>query len=173
MKLDTLHDLFIHLLQDSHSAEEQLIEALPAMAKHARHPDLQLAFETHLAETREHLSVVEGLLKTFRAKAATKKCAAMAGIIREGKEFLEAGIEPRVRDVALIAAAQRAEHYEIAAYGTLVAYSSVLGETAAGEALEELLKQERATDELLSMLSDTLNPLAATGEDVVKSSRKA
>jgi len=160
MKLSSLHDLFIHLLQDSLSAEQQLTDALPNMAKSAKCPELKQAFERHLAETMGHAELIEEMLASFECKPGRMPCAAMAGIIKEGKEFLEADITPEVRDAALIAAAQRAEHYEIAAYGTLAAMAAVMGHASAVEGLTAILEQEEMTDELLSELSDDINPAA-------------
>lgn len=110
MKLESLHDLFIHLLQDAQSAEKQLSEALPELAASASNSELRQTFESHLSETRSHLNLIADLLESFHSQGEPIKCAAMAGIIREGGDFLNDDIDPRVRDAALIAAAQRAEH---------------------------------------------------------------
>lgn len=167
MKLTSLHELFIHLLQDSLSAEQQLVDALPKLARGSKSPELKKALEKHLAETQEHAETVEELLASFNSKPSRTSCAAMAGIIKEGKEFLDADAKGEVRDAALIAAAQRAEHYEIAAYGTLIAMANLMGHESAVEALTAILEQEESADDSLSELSDDINPSAMkAGEEV-------
>ncbi len=168
MKLKSLHELFIHLLQDSLSAEQQLVDALPKMASAAKSTELKQAFERHLIETRAHAESVQELLSAFECQAGTTPCVAMAGIIKEGKDFLEADAAPDVRDAALIAAAQRAEHYEISAYGTLAAMASLLGHASAVDTLTAILEQEETTDELLSELSDDVNPAALKGGEAMR-----
>lgn len=165
MKLTSLHELFIHLLQDSLSAEQQLIEALPKLANASTNAELKQAFENHLAETRAHAEAIEELLAGFDSQPGRTPCAAMAGIIKEGKEFLDADGSGSVRDAALIAAAQRAEHYEISAYGTLAAMASLMGHASAVDTLTAILEQEETTDDLLSDLSDDINPTAMKADE--------
>src|SRR6188472_2018838 len=117
MKMKTLNDLFIHEIKDLYSAEKQLTKALPKMAKAATNEDLQQAFENHLQETEEHITRLEEIMGQFDIPTRGPKCKAMEGLIEEGKEVLEEDMEDDVRDAALICAAQRVEHYEIAGYG--------------------------------------------------------
>lgn len=166
MKLKSMRDLLIHELQDLHSAEAQLTDALPRMAKFARNPDLKAAIETHLEETKAQLDRVAGLLDTLEAKPGkAKQCIAMAGIIKEGEELMKEKGEDAILDAALIGAAQRVEHYEIAAYGTARAFAELIGETEAEEVLSEILDEESATDEKLSEIAENVNREAAEMSD--------
>lgn len=157
MKLSTLHDLFVHELQDAYSAEQQLAEALPKMAKAAHDPKLRSAFEKHLAETQSHLNDITDLLAAIDAKPGKVKCVAMAGIIKEGEELTKAEGTDSVLDAALIGAAQRAEHYEIAAYGTLSAFATLLGQPEAQKVIERILEQEHQADDKLTQIASAVN----------------
>src|SRR5207247_273885 len=117
MKMKTLQDLFVHELKDLHSAEKQIIKALPKMIKSASSDDLREALESHLQETEEHLKRLDEIFEKLDLPVRAPKCKAMEGLIEEGKEILEEEMENEVRDAAIIAAAQRVEHYEMAGYG--------------------------------------------------------
>lgn len=157
MKLNTLPDLLIHELQDIHSAETQLIEALPKMAKAASNPKLKAAFESHLKETQQQAETVLQVLSMLDATPGRVKCAAMAGIVKEGEDTLKADGDDTVKDAAIISAAQRVEHYEIAAYGTVRTLAALLGHEKAAQMLERILDQEHAADEKLSEISNSVN----------------
>lgn len=150
----TLHDAFIDELRDTYDAERQLIKALPKLAKAADSADLKKAFETHLEETRGHVERLTAVFETLDEKVRGKHCDGMAGIIEEGKSVLEEDFEAAVMDACLIASGQRAEHYEMAAYGTLVAWARALGHTKAASLLEQNLKEEKAADAKLSALAE-------------------
>lgn len=152
--METLHDLFVEQLKDLHNAEKQLTKALPKMAKAATSPKLRKAFESHLAQTKGHLKRLEQVFEEIGARPGRKKCVAMEGLVNEGKELLEEDASPEVLDAGLIAAAQRVEHYEIAAYGTLRSYAKLLGHKNAVKLLEKTLKEEEQTDELLTTLAE-------------------
>jgi ferritin-like metal-binding protein YciE len=150
----TMHDAFLDELRDGYDAEKQLIKALPKMAKAASSTELRTAFETHLEETRGHVERLEQVFESLEEKARGKHCEGMAGIIEEGKSMMQEEFDDAAMDAALIAAAQRAEHYEMAAYGTLVAWARAMGHTDAATLLQEILDEEKATDEKLSALAE-------------------
>ena len=159
----TLHDAFIDELRDTYDAEKQLTKALPKMAKAASSPDLRAAFEAHLEETRGQIQRLEQVLEGLDEKVRGKHCDGMAGIIEEGKAVMEEEFDDATMDACLIAGAQRAEHYEMAAYGTLVAWARAMGHTEAADLLQETLDEEKATDEKLSALAEAgINQEAAT-----------
>lgn len=157
MKLKSLHDLFVDELKDLYNAETQLVKALPKMAKAAASDDLRTAFEDHLKETEHQVERLEAIFKQIDASPKGKKCQAMAGLIEEGKEMIEAEGEDPVKDAALIAAAQRVEHYEIAGYGTVRTYARLLGFDDAVQMLQETLDEEAAADQKLSELAKNIN----------------
>jgi ferritin-like metal-binding protein YciE len=159
-KIKTLADFFEEELTDIYSAEKQLTKALPKMAKNATSPELKKGFEKHLKETQEHVARIEKIAKKSGITLGRKKCKAMEGLIEEASEILEEDIEPAVLDVALICAAQKVEHYEIATYGSLKAIAEELGEDEAFEILNTTLEEEVATDETLSELSNEINATA-------------
>src|SRR3954466_14415717 len=150
----TLHDAFLDELRDAYDAEKQLIKALPKLAKAAESDDLRTAFETHLEETQGHAQRLEQVFENLGEKARGKHCDGMAGIIEEGKAVLEEDFEGTTLDACLIASAQRAEHYEMAAYGTLVAWARAMGHQEAVGLLEGILEEEKATDEKLTQLAE-------------------
>jgi ferritin-like metal-binding protein YciE len=160
MAVKTLHDLFVHELSDIYSAEKQLSKALPRLARAATNPDLKLAFETHLEETFGQIERIDKIVDATDIKLKRIKCAAMEGLVEEGKEVIEEVEKGPVRDAALIAGAQKVEHYEIASYGTLAAVAKQLGLTSAVQLLLETLKEEKATDEKLTLLAES-NPAPA------------
>jgi len=161
-KLETLHDLYVEQLKDLYSAENQLVAALPLMAKAATAEPLRKAFETHLTETQGHVQRLEQIFQKLGDSPKGKKCKAMAGLVAEGQEAIEEDMEPQVKDAALIAAAQRVEHYEIAGYGTVRTYAQTLGEQEAINLLQMTLDEEGNTDKKLTTLAETMvNKLAA------------
>ena len=152
--MKNLQELFVEQLKDVHSAERQLIKALPRMAKAATASALRKAFEDHLAVAREQVERLEAVFEEVGTRPGRKTCAAMEGLVQEGQELIEHSPPPEVLDAGLIAAAQRVEHYEIAAYGTLRSYAKTLGHKGAVKLLERTLKEEEATDKLLSELAE-------------------
>jgi ferritin-like metal-binding protein YciE len=154
MSLNSLESLFLDELKDVYNAEKQIIRALPRMAKAADSPELQQAFTKHLKETEGHVQRLEQIFKELGQAARGKKCKGMEGLLEEGKEVLEEDGEPAVIDAALIASAQRVEHYEMAAYGCLRTYAGLLGYTKAEQLLQQTLQEEEATDEKLTQLGE-------------------
>ena len=157
MELETLRDLFVGELKDLYSAERQLIQALPKMAKAATSPALKKGFQDHLQQTRGHAARLEQIFKGLGGSPNGKKCKAMEGLIKEGKEMIEEDAEPEVMDAGLIAAAQRVEHYEIAGYGCVRTYAKLLGESKAAKLLQQTLDEEGATDKKLTQLAEKIN----------------
>jgi ferritin-like metal-binding protein YciE len=153
-KAATLHDAFIDELRDAYDAEKQLTKALPKLAKAATAQDLRQAFETHLEETREHVTRLEQVFQNLGEKVRTKHCDGMEGILDEGKTVIDENFAELARDAVLIAAGQRAEHYEMAAYGTLVAWATAMGHTDAADLLQQTLDEEKAADEKLTALAE-------------------
>jgi len=162
-KITTLHELYIEQLQDLLSAEKQLIKALPAMANASYDSKLKAGFEEHFAETKVHAQTVEQILSSHDEKPGSKKCAAMEGLIEEGKEMISEDAEEAVKDVGLIAAAQRVEHYEIAGYGCVRTYAKILGYEKDNVVLQGILDQEGDTDKKLTKIATTLNLKAELG----------
>ncbi len=154
MALNSMEQLFLNELKDVYSAEKQLVRALPRMAKAAESPSLQQAFTKHLGETKGHVERLEQIFEALGETSRGKKCKGMEGLIEEGKEVLEEDGEPEVIDAALISAAQRVEHYEMAAYGCLVTYAGLLGNSAAARLLKQTLAEEEATDKALTALGE-------------------
>jgi ferritin-like metal-binding protein YciE len=150
----TLHDAFIDELRDTYDAEKQLVKALPKMAKAAHSPDLRAAFEAHLEETRAQVERLEQVFETLDEKVRGKHCDGIAGIIEEGQAVMEEEFDEATMDACLIAGGQRAEHYEMAAYGTLVAWARAMGHTEAADLLQETLDEEKAADKKLSSLAE-------------------
>ena len=150
----TIHEAFVEELRDTYDAEKQLIKALPKMAKAATSTELRSAFETHLEETRGHVERLEQVFESLEEKVRGKHCEGIAGIIEEGKSIMEEDFDEAAMDACLIAAGQRAEHYEMAAYGTLVAWARAMGHTEAADLLQETLDEEKATDEKLTTLAE-------------------
>ena len=150
----TLHDAFIDELRDVYHAEKQITKALPKMIKAATSDELRQAFETHLDETKTQIGRLEEVFASLDEKVKAKKCDGMAGIIEEGSSAMGEDFDEPTMDAALIASAQRVEHYEMAAYGTLVAWAEAMGHTEAAELLQTTLDEEKATDEKLTELAD-------------------
>ena len=161
MSLETLHDLMVHELKDLYSAERQLVQALPKMAKGANSDRLRTAFENHLAQTEEQVVRIETILDSFGESPRGQKCAGMEGLIEEGKELLKEDADPDVLDAGIIVAAQKVEHYEIVAYGSVCEYARMLGHTEALQLLEKTLDEEKKADQLLNQLAEGgINALA-------------
>ena len=166
MKLKTLEDLFHHELKDLYSAETQLVKALPNMAKAATHEDLKAGFTEHLEQTKGHVQRLEQIGESLELRLTGHKCKAMAGLVEEGGELISEDADEAVRDAGLIGAAQRVEHYEIAAYGTARALARCLGHDEAADLLGETLEEEKATDEKLTELAESaINAQAAQSSD--------
>ena len=157
MTKDSLRQLYVDELKDLFSAEKQLTKALPKMAKAASSEELRQGFTEHLEQTKGHVQRLEEIFSQLNAKAGGKKCMGMEGLVKEGAEIMGEGFADEVMDAALISAAQRVEHYEIAAYGTVVAYANLLGETEQAELLQETLQEEKETDQKLTQLSEQIN----------------
>jgi ferritin-like metal-binding protein YciE len=153
MQLQTLDDLFVDQLQDLYSAEQQLVQALPKMASAASNDELREAFEHHLSETQEHVQRISEIFGEIGTTPSGETCEAMEGLIREGEQVLTAQGDPTVRDAALIAAAQRVEHYEIAAYGTARTLADDLDQDGAKDLLDQTLDEESNADKLLTKIA--------------------
>jgi ferritin-like metal-binding protein YciE len=150
MKMKTLEDLLVHELKDLYSAEKQLLKALPKMAKAATAEDLRDAFESHLAETEGQVERLDKIFSKLEINGRVMKCKAMEGLLEEGKEILEEEMDDDVRDAALIAAAQRVEHYEMAGYGCARTFAQQLGHDAVADLLQESLDEEGAANQKLT-----------------------
>jgi ferritin-like metal-binding protein YciE len=163
MTKDSLRELYVDELKDLYSAEKQLTKALPKMAKTASSDELRQGFEDHLEQTKGHVERLEEIFSQLGAKATGKKCMGMEGLVKEGAEIMGEAFSEDVMDAALISAAQRVEHYEIAAYGTVIAYANLLGESEQAELLQETLEEEKETDQKLTELSQQINMQANEG----------
>ena len=161
MSNDTLKKLYVGELKDLYSAENQLVKALPKMAKAASATELLLGFETHLKQTEGHVQRLEEILQALGESPKGKKCVGMEGLVKEGSEVMGGDFEGAVLDSGLIAAARRVEHYEMAAYGAACAIAKVLGETKHASLLEQTLEEEGETDEKLTELAETINTQAS------------
>ncbi len=157
MELNTLRDLYIEELNDLYSAENQLVKALPKMAKAATAKTLKNGFEKHLKETKTHVTRLNQVFKGLRTSPDSKKCKGMEALIAEGDEIISKDAEPEVRDAGLIAAAQRVEHYEMAGYGCVRTYAKLLGHKQAERTLQKTLNEEGATDKKLTQLAERIN----------------
>ena len=171
MAIESLNDLFVEQLRDLYDAENQLIKALPKMAEGANSGELRQGFEEHLEQTKEHAQRIETIFEQLGQKAKGKKCKAMEGLIKEGSEVLDEDMSEDVKDAAIIAAAQRVEHYEIAAYGTVRTFANLLGETEAATLLEQTLEEEKETDDKLTQLAEGINVAAEESGSKSKSSK--
>jgi ferritin-like metal-binding protein YciE len=153
-KTGTLHDAFIDELRDTYDAERQIVKALPKMIKACTSDELRTAFESHLEETRGQVERLEQVFELLDEKPRGKHCDGMAGIIEEGKNVMGEEFDETTMDAVLIASAQRVEHYEMAAYGTLCAWAKDMGHTDAAELLEQTLEEEKAADEKLTAIAE-------------------
>ena len=166
MANNSLRELYVEELRDLYSAETQLVKALPKMAKGAADDQLRTAFEEHLRQTSEHVSRLEQIFEQLGEKASGKKCLGMEGLVKEGSEMLkDSDFEEQVKDAGIIGAAQRVEHYEIAAYGTVRAFAELLGEDEHVSLLQTTLDEEKQADEKLTQLAGQINSQASEGEE--------
>ena len=161
MKVNRLKHLYIEELKDLYSAENQLVKALPKMAKAATSADLRAGFEGHLEQTKEHVARLEEIFKALGESPNGKKCHGMEGLIKEGGELIAENPAPEELDAGLISAAQHVEHYEIAGYGCVSAYAKLLGEDRTMSLLRKTLEEEKETDKKLTQLSGQINLEAA------------
>jgi ferritin-like metal-binding protein YciE len=157
MENNTLRELYVEELRDIYDAEKQLIKALPKMAEAATSEELRSGFEEHLEQTKGHAQRLEQIFNELGEKATGKKCKGMQGLVSEGSEVIDEDFEGDVKDAGLISAAQRVEHYEIAAYGTVRTYATILGEKNAASLLEKTLTEEKETDQKLTELAEGIN----------------
>jgi len=157
MSVDSIEKLFIAELKDLYSAENQITKALPKMVNAATSKDLKKAFESHLRETEGQIERLVQICNILGTSPKGKSCEGMKGVLEEGSSMLHESAEGDVRDAALISAAQRVEHYEMAAYGTVRSYAEILGQTEAAKLLEETLKEEKAADQKLTSIAQTVN----------------
>lgn len=172
MSLDSLHDLYVNELKDLYNAENQLVKALPKLAKAAANPDLKAAFEEHLEVTRAQVERLEQIFERLGVSPKGKKCKAMEGLVEEGKEVIEEKGTAAVRDAALIAAAQRVEHYEMAGYGCVRTFARLLGDEQAATLLQETLNEEAEADKKLTELAETVVNVEAEEANGKEQTRK-
>lgn len=166
MRMETLQELYVEQLKDIYDAENQLMKALPKMAKEATNDELKAAFEQHLEQTEEHIARLDRIFEELGEKSKGHKCKAMAGLVEEGKELMGEDADEDVMDAGLICAAQKIEHYEIATYGCLRTYAEMLGFDEQADLLQETLDEEKDTDENLTELAvSCINLEAEEGED--------
>ena len=165
MQKDSLRELYIDELRELYNAETQLTKALPKMAKASTNQQLRQAFEEHLRQTSEHVSRLEQIFEQLKEKATGKKCLGMEGLVKEGAETIKKDFRGEVKDAAIIGAAQRVEHYEIAGYGTVREFAQILGENEHVSLLERTLEEEKQTDQKLTELAQQINPQAAQAEE--------
>jgi len=161
MELETLKDLYIQELKDLYSAEKQILKALPRMIKATKHPELKVAFKTHLHQTGEHVKRLELICEELGATPRGRKCVGMEGLLEEGSELIQEEPDNDVLDAGLISAAQHVEHYEMAGYGTARTYATQLGYEAQAQLLQQTLDEEGATDHLLTELAEARINIAA------------
>jgi ferritin-like metal-binding protein YciE len=165
MAKDSLRELYVDELKDLYSAENQLVKALPKMAKASSSDELRQAFEEHLQQTNEHVARLEQIFEMLGEKPTGKKCLGMEGLVKEGSETMDEDYGEAVMDSAIIGAAQRVEHYEIAGYGTVRAFAELLGEDEHVSLIEQTLEEEEQADEKLSELAQQINSQAGEGGD--------
>jgi len=173
MNSNRLRHLYVEELKDLYSAENQLVKALPKMAKAAATEDLRASFEKHLTQTKEHVARLEKIFKGLGDEPTGKKCKGMEGLIKEGAEMIEEDPAPEELDAGLISAAQRVEHYEMAGYGCVSTYAKLLGEDQAVLLLRETLGEEKETDEKLTELSGHINVEAANSDETGRANGQA
>jgi ferritin-like metal-binding protein YciE len=161
MQLTELRELYVEELKDLYSAETQIIKALPKMIQATSSPELKASFEQHLDQTKVHVERLDEIFETLDEKPTGKVCNGMKGVLAEGSEMIEEDATPEVKDAGLISAAQRVEHYEMAGYGSVVAYAKLLGEEDAMNLLHETYNEEKETDHKLSKLANSVINLEA------------
>jgi ferritin-like metal-binding protein YciE len=163
VKVNSLQELYVDELKDLYDAENQIIKALPKMIDAASSEELQNALTEHLEVTREQAKRIEQIFQNMGEKLKAEKCKGMEGVIREGAEILSEDMDENVKDAAIISAAQRVEHYEMAGYGTVRTWANLLGESEAEELLQETLDEEKEADEKLNELAEQINVQAEAG----------
>ncbi len=164
MKINNLQELYVEELRDIYNAENQLVKALPKIAKAATSDELRAALEDHLEQTREHVTRLDQIFESLGESPKGKKCKAMEGLLAEGDELLEEDIAEHVLDAALIGACQKVEHYEIATYGTIATFAKLLGRDEDVDLLGQTLDEEKEADELLTDIAEsTINAEAEEG----------
>ncbi len=162
MKFNSLQDLLVHELRDLYAAENQLVKALPKMAKGAKNPALQAGFNEHYEQTRGHAQRLEQIFKKLNVSPSGVSCDAMEGLVEEGSDLLSAGGDDATRDAGLICAAQKVEHYEIASYGTVRTWARQLGLHDVADLLEQTLNEEKETDDKLNHIAESMVNMQAT-----------
>jgi len=172
MPKESLRELYVNEMKDLYSAEIQLVKALPKMAKASSNAELRRGFEEHLRQTSEHVSRLEQIFEALGEKPTGKKCVGMEGLVKEGAETISEDYEDALMNAAIIGAAQRVEHYEIAGYGTVRAIAEVLGENEHVSLLEQTLEEEKQTDEKLTQLAEQINSQAGEGEEAETEARE-
>jgi ferritin-like metal-binding protein YciE len=173
MEHNALKELYIDELKDLYDAENRLVKALPKLAKAATSEKLRSGLEEHLEQTRGHVDRLEEVFASLGEKPTGKKCAGMMGLVKEGEEIMEEDFAGEVMDAALISAAQRVEHYEIAAYGCVRAWADLLGENDASALLDKTLEEEKGADQKLTQLAEEINVEALAGEGEAAQDKKA
>jgi len=169
---ESFDKLYIDQLRDIHNAEKQLVRVLPKMAKAANSDELRSAIEEHLEKTRHHVERIEGILDDLGKSSSGKSCKGMSGIIDEGQDMMNDDLEPDVLDAAIIAAAQKIEHYEIATYGTLRAFAEMKGDQKAAQTLQETLDEEYEADKALTRIAESrINVNASDREGIDREER--
>ena len=163
--IDSLRELYINQLQMMLSAEQQITDALPKMIDKATDTQLKQAFQSHLQETEQHVTRLEQILRQNTGDTDAVKCKVLSALVTEAEDMIKDAKDDSVRDVALIAGAQRIEHYEIASYGALRQFARILGETAQAQTLDQTIKEEGHADHLLTEISDRINPYAEKGAE--------
>jgi ferritin-like metal-binding protein YciE len=173
MELESLRDLYIHELKDLYSAERQMIRNMPKMVKAATNRQLASAFQQHLDQTKRQAERLEQILQDNGESTRGPKCEGMAGVLREGDEMVSTSAEDEVRDAGLIAAAQRAEHYEIAGYGCARTYAELLGDKKGARTLDAILREETAADEKLTKLARSVINVQAKKAPQISAKKKS
>ena len=162
-EFNSMNDLFVNQIEDLYDAEQRLTKALPKMAEAAHSSQLKQAFQSHLTETEGHVRRLEQIFREINTDPTRETCAAMKGLISEGEEMIKAHGDPDIKDAALIAAAQRVEHYEISGYGTARSFAQRLGLTQAANLLQQTLNEEKAADENLNTIAESSVNVKASG----------
>jgi len=155
MKFNNLNDLYVDTLKDLYNAEQQIISALPKMVSAASSPDLKRGLQDHLDQTRRQVDRLHQIFNEMGTSPTGKKCRGMEGLLEEGEEILNSGADPDVKDAGLIASAQKVEHYEISGYGTARTFAQQLGFSNAAQVLQQILQEEKTTDEKLTALAES------------------
>ncbi|SRR6266567_8826015 len=170
MRKDSLRQLYVNELKDLYNAETQMVKTLPKLAKASSNAQLRQAFENHLRETSEQVSRLEQIFDMLEEKPTGRKCLGMEGLVKEGSETMQEAYRDSVMDAALIGAAQRVEHYEIAGYGTVRAFAELLGENEHASLIGQTLEEEKQADQTLTRLAEQINSQAGQSAEETKES---